>query len=134
MKKCPGCGSIGPDEESTCGVCGENLSTVSPMTESVEQVELEDEFKRRVAERQLTRQMRKKGVVKVLGGTAAGLAILIPGLVFFSPWSMLLIPTGLTVTVTAIFGNLGRRSWSFRQGRRLMIEEEEDKERIEREQ
>jgi len=134
LKKCPGCGSIGSDEESTCGVCGEDLSNVSPMTQTIDQSELEEESKSRVEERLLIRQMQKKGVLKALSGTVAGFAILIPGLVFFSLWGILLILTGLIVIVTAIFGPLGYGgSFLWRKGRGLMREEEARK-RIEREQ
>jgi hypothetical protein len=79
------------------------------MTQTIEQTELEDEFKKRADDRILTRQMQTKGILKSLGGVAVGFAILILGLILSSLWGILLILTGLTVIVTAVFGNLGRR-------------------------
>ena len=97
------------------------------MTETVEQSELEGETKRRAEDRRLIRRMQKKVVLKVLSGTLAGLAILIPGLVFFSPLGILLVFIGLIVIIAAIFGGLYIAP-SF------LLAREEVRERAEREQ
>lgn len=135
MKKCPSCGSISPDDETECGVCGRDLWSVLPMTQTLEQAEIEDESKRRLEERSEARQVRKKATLKMLVGATVGFAILISGVVlviFGSLWGVLLLPMGLFVLASATLGGLGTgvpRTWRERR----VIKEDEDRERTEKE-
>jgi len=80
LKKCPACKSTSPDEEITCGVCGENLERVSPMIETLEQSIQEDRAKEFAEELQFARKARKVGKVRLSVGLSVGLAILLSGI------------------------------------------------------
>jgi uncharacterized membrane protein YvbJ len=97
MKKCPSCGSIAPDGDSSCGVCGTDLTKVSPMSETIEQSEIESESKRRVEDRLLTREELKREALKFAAGIIAGSVTLVLSLVFWSLWSLFLIPFACVV-------------------------------------
>lgn len=135
MKKCPICGSIGSDKDSLCGVCGSDMSNVSPMNETIEQSEL-DVRGGAPQEKPLTGQMRK-AVLSNLPGIVLSLAILIAGFYLAdvgSAWGLLLILIGFIVVAGVV---VGRGPEPPRTGRELIrdieeIEEEKEKEESER--
>lgn len=139
MKKCPSCGSIAPDGDPSCGVCGTDLTGVFPMTQTIEQSEIEDETKRRTEDKLLTRQELKREALKFAAGVIVGSVILVLSLVFLSSWGLFLIPFGCVVLGVVIFGGLGRdglgRAWVSRYTRsaREVMDEESDEERARRE-
>lgn len=119
MKECPGCGSIGPDEESKCGVCGHDLLAVEPLTKTLGEEELETESKRRaenrLEEKTLARQLQKHAILSALIGGSVGLAILAFSFTYFTVWSIFFIPLGLLVLATGFTGGLGRGGLQTRQ-------------------
>ena len=115
MKKCPTCKSISPDEETTCGVCGESLEHVAPMTETLDQSILEDKLEESAAERQFVREERKVDAVKLSVGLSVGLGVLASGIILITYGGLALgvifLPIGLWIIVSVSLGGLGPSAW-----------------------
>jgi hypothetical protein len=121
LKKCPGCRSISPDDERTCGVCGEDLERVAPMTETLDQSIEEDMAEESAGERRFSRKARKANTVKLFVGLLIGLAVLAPGIILisydgFGSWEylalgFLCLPAGLLILASVALGGLGPSAW-----------------------
>ena len=121
MKKCPACKSISPDEEITCGVCGENLEHVSAMVETLDQSIREDQAKELADELQFARKARKVDNVRLSVGLSVGFTVLLSGtILIFSngfgslallAWGFLFLPMGLWIVASVALGGLGPSAW-----------------------
>jgi|SRR5437660_2319004 len=121
MKKCPACRSIGPDNETKCGVCGGSLQNVAPMTETLEQSNLEDRLADSAEEREFARNEAEVDLVKFSVGLSVGLVFLFSGMILIIyegfgslGWlvsGFLFLPLGLWVVASVALRGLGPSAW-----------------------
>lgn len=120
MKRCPVCGSISPDDEPACRVCGKNLTDV--LIESAEEMQREQNAANRIEqikEKQAIREMEKRRATWIIIELVSGLLSLILGIVLIgqygSLYGLLVILLGMGLVAHAIalpFGR-GRGYWRF---------------------
>jgi len=100
-----------------CGVCGESLEHVAPMTETLDQSILEDKMEESAQERHFAQEQRKLAAIKLLVGLSVGLTVLLSGIIMITfggfgslgllATGFLFLPLGLWITASVALGGLG---------------------------